>query len=257
MEVAEQVVLVTGAGQGIGKAIATAFAQEGSAVVVNDINRESARQVATELRDAGGRAIAVEADISDRQAVEAMLEEAESQVGPVSTLINNAGYAEFFPFMEYPPASWEKLLEVDLVGVFHCIQAAVPYMEENGVGFVVNIASVHAARTLGSMSAYAAAKAGVAALTRNLALELGPRNIRVNAVSPGTIETGALRDYFASLPPEKRETQRKLMLEWQPLGRFGQPEDIANVVLFLCSPQAAFVHGTELVADGGLLSRLF
>jgi NAD(P)-dependent dehydrogenase (short-subunit alcohol dehydrogenase family) len=257
MELEEQIVLVTGAGQGIGKAIAAAFARRGSSVIVNDLNLERAQEAATQITDNGGRAVAIQADIADRQGVEAMFQRARAHYGPVSTLINNAGYAEFLPFTDYPPASWENLLKVDLVGVFHCIQASIPYMAESGSGFIVNIASVHAARTLDTMSAYAAAKAGVVALTRNLALELGPKNIRVNAVSPGTVETGALQGYFASLSPEERKTQRRLMLEWQPLGRFGQPEDIANVVLFLCSPQAAFVHGSEIVVDGGLLARLF
>lgn len=257
MEIQEQVVLVTGAGQGIGAAIASTFAQHGSAVVVNDINPDTAASVAAAIGDEGGRAMAVQADISDHQAVVAMFEQVRSRFGPVSTVINNAGYADFLPFAEYPPETWKKLLEVDLVGVFHCIQTALPHMEEHGAGFVVNIASVHASRTIGRMSAYAAAKAGVVALTRNLALELGPHNIRVNALSPGTIETGALRDFFDSLPPQQRQAQRELMLEWQPLGRFGRPEDIANVAVFLCSPQATFVHGTEIIVDGGLLARLF
>lgn len=257
MQIQDQVVLVTGAGQGIGKVIARSFARSGSSVIANDIDGDAARQTAEEIAGEGGSALALEADISDRSAVSAMLAQAKRQFGAITTLINNAGYADFLPFMEYPAENWERLVSVDLVGPFHCIQAAVPYMEERGTGFIVNIASVHASRTLARMSAYAAAKAGVVALTRNLALELGPKNIRVNALSPGTIETGALKDYFASFAPEEREAQQKQMLDWQPLGRFGQPEDIANVAIFLCSPQAAFVHGAEIVVDGGLLARLF
>lgn len=257
MELSKQVVLVTGAGRGIGQAIATAFSQAGSAVIINDINLDTAEKTAAQINNAGGRAVPIQADIADRDAVDDMLGQAKQKFGPVSTLINNAGYADFMPFMEYSPASWNRLLDIDLTGVFHCTQAAVPQMEEVGAGFVVNIASVHATQTLQNMSAYAAAKAGVVALTKNLAQELGPKNIRVNALSPGTIETELLQDFFDSLPPDERETRRDYMLSWCSLGRFGRPRDIANVALFLCSPQAAFVHGTEIVADGGHLARLF
>jgi len=130
-------------------------------------------------------------------------------------------------------------------------------MEEVGAGFVVNIASVHASQTLQNMSGYAAAKAGVVALTKNLAQELGPKNIRVNCLSPGTIETGALHAYFDSLPDNEREAQREYMLGWCSLGRFGRPRDIADIGLFLCSDKASFIHGTEIVVDGGHLARLF
>ena len=257
MDFSRQVVLVTGAGQGIGQAIATAFGEEGSAVVVNDINFDTAENTAAQINNAGGRALPIKADIAERRAVEGMLMGAKQHFGPVSTLVNNAGHVDFMPLMEYSPDSWSRLLDVDLTGVFHCTQAAVPQMEEVGAGYVVNITSVHASQTLKNMSAYAAAKAGVVALTKNLAQELGPKNIRVNCLSPGTIETKALQAYFKSLPANERETQREYMRSWCSVGRFGQPSDIANVVLFLCSDKACFIHGTEIVADGGHLARLF
>ncbi|MCB0178935.1 MAG: SDR family oxidoreductase [Anaerolineae bacterium] len=257
MDFNRQVVLVTGAGQGIGQAIALAFAEEGSGVIVNDINPTTAAETAAQINDTGGRAIAIPADIAERHAVKAMLAQAQEQFGPVSTLVNNAGYADFMPFMEYAPERWQRLLDIDLTGVYHCTQAAVPYMAANGAGFVVNITSVHASQTLPNMAAYAAAKAGVVALTKSLAQELGPKNIRVNCLSPGTIETDGLDAYFNSLPEDKRESQRAYMRSWCSMGRFGRPRDIANVVLFLCSDKAAFVHGTEIVVDGGHLARLF
>lgn len=257
MDFDKQVVLVTGAGQGIGQAIATAFAEAGSAVIVNDISLETATQTAEQINNAGGRAVAIQADIADRTAIDAMLAQAKQEFGPVSTLINNAGYTEFMPFMDYRPDSWNRLLQVDLTGVFHCTQATVPHMEEVGSGFIVNIASVHASQTLSNMSVYAAAKAGVVALTKSLAQELGPKNIRANCLSPGTIETEALQGYFDLLPPDERTAQRDYMLSWCSIGRFGRPRDIANIALFLCSEQAALIHGTEIVADGGHLARLF
>ena len=257
MDFSNQVVLVTGAGQGIGQAIATAFGEEGSAVIVNDMNLDTAEKTAAQINDTGGRALAIQADIADRRAVEGLLARAKQQFGPVSTLINNAGHVDFMPFMEYSPDSWRRLLDVDLTGIFHCIQATVPQMEEVGAGFVVNIASVHATQTLPNMSVYAAAKAGVVALTKSIAQELGPKNIRVNSLSPGTIETDALQGYFESLPANERKRQREYMLSWCSLGRFGRPRDIANIVLFLCNDKASFIHGTEIVADGGHLARLF
>lgn len=257
MEFSKQVVVVTGAGQGIGQAIARSFAQEGSAVLVNDINGATAQATAGEINARGGRALPVTADIADRAEVEAMLAVGREHFGPITTLINNAGYSDFVPFMEYPPANWQRLFNVDLNGIFNTVQLSVPHMVEAGEGFIVNIASIHASQTLPTMSAYAAAKAGIVALSKNLAQELGPHNIRVNCLSPGTIETDALTDYFRSLPAEVRAERREYMLSWCPLGRFGQPSDIANVALFLCSDKAAFINGTEIIADGGHLARLF
>lgn len=257
MDFSEQVVLVTGAGRGIGRAIAAAFAAQGSAVVVNDIDLAAAQDTADQIATDNGRALAVAADITDRARVEAMLARSRETFGPLTTLVNNAGYADFMPFMDYQVDKWQQLFDVDLNGVFHCTQASVPQMEEAGAGFIVNIASIHASQTLKNMSAYAAAKAGVVALTKNLAFELGPKNIRVNALSPGTIETDLLVEFFNSLPAEEQASTRDYMLSWCPLGRFGRPADIANVALFLCSDKAAFVHGTEIVADGGHLARLF
>jgi 3-oxoacyl-[acyl-carrier protein] reductase len=257
MELSKQVVLVTGAGRGIGQEMAAAFGREGSAVIVNDIDLDEAEKTAAIINNAGGRAKAIQADIADRSSVDDMLAQARQPFGPVSTLINNAGYPEFVPFTEYSPDRWHRLIDVNLTGVFHCTQATVPQMEQVGAGFVVNITSVHASQTLHSMSAYAAAKAGVVGLTKSLALELGPKNIRVNCLSPGTVETGALRAFFESMPDDEREARREYMLGWCSLGRFGRPGDIADIALFLCSDKASFIHGTEIVADGGHLARLF
>jgi NAD(P)-dependent dehydrogenase (short-subunit alcohol dehydrogenase family) len=257
MHFSEQVVVVTGAGRGIGQAIASAFAAAGSAVIVNDIDGAAAAQAATAIRGAGHNALAIQADIADQGAVRAMFAQAEAHFGPVSTLINNAGYVFFDTFMAHTQEAWKRVLDVDLNGIFNCTQAAVPQMTKHGQGFIVSIASVHATRTLSTSSAYAAAKAAVVGLTRSLALELGPQNIRINCVSPGAIETDALRSYFDSMPPDKRERERQHMLDWQPLGRFGRPADIASLVMFLCGPGAEFIHGTEIIADGGTLARLF
>ncbi len=257
MNLDQQVVVVTGAAQGIGRAIALAFAAEGSKVIVNDVNGEGAQQTAAEIVSNGGQAVAIRADIAEPGAVRAMFERACDTFGHVTTLINNAGYQHFKPLLDHTPEAWNKVLSIDLSGAFHCAQAAIPHMVAAGGGFIVNIASVHAQRTLPTSPAYAAAKAGIVAFTHSLALEFGPKNIRVNCVSPGAIETDALRAYLDSLPPERRESELQYLLSWHPLGRLGRPQDIADVVVFLCSPKAQFIHGAEITADGGLTARLF
>jgi NAD(P)-dependent dehydrogenase (short-subunit alcohol dehydrogenase family) len=257
MDFREQVVLVTGAGRGIGQAIAQVFAEEGSKVIVNDVHGENASRTAQAISDSGGQALAIQADIANREAVNAMFEQAQAHFGAVTTLINNAGVVLYKPVMEFTSDLWDTTMNIDLKGIFYCTQAAVPQMVSRGEGYIVSIASVHASRTLPKASAYAAAKGGVVSLTHNLAFELGQQNIRVNCVSPGAIDTDALQAYFDALPEDKREAERNYMMSWHPLGRFGQPRDIANVVAFLCSDKAAFIHGTEIVVDGGLLARLF
>jgi NAD(P)-dependent dehydrogenase (short-subunit alcohol dehydrogenase family) len=260
MKLEEQVVLITGAGRGIGAGIAQAFAAAGSAVIVNDIDPQTAERCAQGLRDAGGRATAIQADISDRAAVGRLFHEANAAFGVVTTLINNAAVVPYQSFTDYTPELWQRTIAVDLGGVFHCTHVYAQQIDERvrrDGGAVVHIASVHASATLRGTTAYAASKAGIVGMTRSMALDLGRDHIRVNAVSPGAIEADALQAYFDSLPPDKRDAERAHMLTWQPLGRFGTPQDIANLVLFLCSDAAAFINGTEIVADGGLLARLF
>jgi NAD(P)-dependent dehydrogenase (short-subunit alcohol dehydrogenase family) len=257
MKLEDQVVIVTGAGQGIGLGIAQAFARSGSAVVVNDVNAETAQQAAHNINAAGGRAIAAPADISNRAQIAAMCQAAQAAFGKITTLINNAGWFVFTPFMEQTPEAWQRTLDIDLSGIFHCTQLVVPYLLQAGGGSIVNITSVHASATIPGTAAYAAAKAGIVGMTRTLALELGQHNIRVNCVSPGAINTAALEKYFDSLPPEQREQEQAHMLGFQALPFFGTAEDVAELVLFVCSGRARYVTGTELVIDGGVLARLF
>jgi NAD(P)-dependent dehydrogenase (short-subunit alcohol dehydrogenase family) len=253
----EQVIIVTGAGQGIGLGIAQAFARAGSAVVVNDLNADTAQAAAQGIIAEGGRAIATPADISQREQVLAMCDAAVAAFGRLTTLVNNAGWFAFTPFLEQTPEAWQRTLDIDLSGIFHCTQAAVPHMMAAGGGSVVNITSVHATATIPGTVAYAAAKTGVVGMTRTLALELGKHNIRINCVSPGAISTDALKKYFDSLPPEQREKERSHMLNFQALPFFGTAEDVAELVLFVCSERARYITGTELVIDGGVLARLF
>lgn len=257
MLLSEQVVVVTGAGQGIGYAIAHDFALAGSRVVVTDINSVTVASATDAIRAAGGQAAGIVADVSDAASVGAMLAQAKQTYGRITTLVNNAGVVIFKPFADTTAADWQKTLDVDLSGVFICTQAVLPYLRESGGGVVVNITSVHATATIPGTVAYAAAKTGVVGMTRNLALELGKDNIRVNCVSPGAIETDALKNYFDSMPDDQRERERSHMLGFQALPFFGTGHDVADAVLFLCSERARYIAGTELVVDGGVLARLF
>jgi NAD(P)-dependent dehydrogenase (short-subunit alcohol dehydrogenase family) len=256
METTKDVVLVTGAGRGIGRGIAQAFAAEGCAVIVNDVDAETARTTARDIEQAGGRARALPADLRDVAAVRALFDQARQTYGDVTVLINNAAFIPFVPVERYTVDMWNQTVETNLSAIFHCVRAVTEHMVSAGHGSVINIASVHAQRTLPNTSAYAATKAAVVGLTRSLALELGPKNIRVNCISPGAIDTEGLQAYFASLSPEDRDNERRRMLGWQPLGRFGNPDDIAQLAIFLCSRKAEFIHGADIVIDGGLLARL-
>ncbi|MBK8020745.1 MAG: SDR family oxidoreductase [Chloroflexi bacterium] len=200
MELHDQIVVVTGAGQGIGQGIAQAFGAEGSAVIVNDLRQATAEATAASIRQNGGRAIGVQADVGDRAQVAALFEAARVAFGPVTTLVNNAGYVPYEPAIGYPPDVWDRTIATNLTGVFNCTQAALTHMVERGGGSIVNIASVHSRSTLPGTLAYAATKAGVVSMTRTLALEVGSKKIRVNAVSPGAIETEGLKVYFDSCP---------------------------------------------------------
>jgi NAD(P)-dependent dehydrogenase (short-subunit alcohol dehydrogenase family) len=257
MKLEDQVVVITGAGQGIGFGIAQAFARAGSAVVVNDVNTKTAHQAAASITADGGRALAAPADISKREEIATIYQAAQAAFGKITTLINNAGWFDFTSFMEQSPEAWQRTLDIDLSGIFHCTQLAVPYMLEAGGGSIVNITSVHASATIPGTAAYAAAKAGIVGMTRTLALEFGKDNIRVNCVSPGAINTAALEKYFNSLPLDQREKEQAHMLGFQALPFFGTAEDVAELVCFVCSERARYITGTELVIDGGVLARLF
>ncbi len=241
---AGKVAIVTGAGSGIGRAIASHFAAEQSAVVVVDINEAAARQAAQEIRAAGGHATAIAADVSVGEDVRAMAAAAIAEFGSASILVNNAGIVVRSPLEQTSDADWTRELAVDLTSVFLCSRALAPHIRAAGGGSIINIASV--AGLVGAVSpAYTAAKGGVIALSRQLAGELARDRIRVNSISPGFIAT--------PLNAAVRATGLEDALAARiPLGCWGGPEDVAAACLFLASDQARYVTATNLVIDGGL-----
>ncbi|MFJ2092147.1 SDR family NAD(P)-dependent oxidoreductase [Streptomyces sp. NPDC087901] len=237
-------VLLTGAGQGIGAATARRLATEGARVLVTDLDGERAAHAAAEIRESGGEAEALACDVTDRAAVETAVAHAVSVFGGLDVLVNNA-YActpDAALFEDEPDEAWQRDLDVTLSGAYRCARAALPHLVDSGRGAIVTIGSVNGEQSFGN-HAYSAAKAGLTSLTRTLAGHAGPRGVRVNLVTPGTIRT----DAWAG-----RDAELSRVSGLYPLGRVGEPEDIAGAVAFLASRDAAWVTGTTLRVDGGL-----
>lgn len=246
-----KVAVVTGGGGGIGRAICEQFAAEGARVVIGEIDAERARATAVAIRDAGGEALAVHADVRESVDVERLRAATVDGFGGVDVLVNNVGHylpgrGDFFTSDE---AEWDALYAVNLRHVFLCTRALVPSMFERGGGSVVNVSSIEAFRAIPRRPVYSAFKGAITQFTKSLAVELGHRGVRVNAIAPDLTET--LQVPYSEWVPEE---QVHLIPTWVPVGRFGAPEDIAGVALFLASDLAAFVTGTTVHADGGSLA---
>ncbi len=245
---ADRVALVTGGGSGIGRAIAEVFAREGASVVVADLRPEGARETAERIAGAGGAALAVEADVARAAAVDALVERALAAYGRVDILVNNAAAAEGDDILAIDEPAWDFNLAVVLKSVFLCSKALLPQLIARRRGAIVNISSVNALSALGE-EGYSAAKAGMISLTQNLAVKYGQCGVRANCICPGTVRTPIWR---ARVERDPRIFER--LAKWYPLGRVGEPEDIAHAALFLASDEAAWVTGATLVVDGGLLA---
>jgi NAD(P)-dependent dehydrogenase (short-subunit alcohol dehydrogenase family) len=253
------VVLVTGAAHGIGQAIALAFAAEGDAVVVNEREEAATRETVEAIRAAGGRAIGIGADVASGGAVDAMFERARAELGDVSVVVNNAAWYEFINPSHQSVESFERTFATDVTQVFHTMKAAVPSMKRAGGGVIISIASVNAYVTIPQNAAYSAAKAAVVALTRALALELGPVGIRVVSISPGFTATPAVQAYIDSLSEERKQAELGAYYERIPLRRLVKPEEIADTAVFLASPRASAITGTDILVDAGMncLNKVF
>ncbi|MFN3649585.1 MAG: SDR family NAD(P)-dependent oxidoreductase [Armatimonadota bacterium] len=245
--------LVTGGANGIGRAIVQSLANNGARVAIVDRERDAGEQAAREVRDGGGECLFLAGDVTDAARMEAVAAEAAAQLGPVRILVNNAGIntgGGRVPLHEYSASDWERILSVDLTGVYHTSRAVIPQMLSAGEGRIVNIGSIAGLVPLRLQSAFVAAKAGVANLTRSMALEYGPHGILVNAVAPGSTLTRGTEALFYGADGAYTEKAASL-LSHIPLGRPGTPEEIAHAVLFLAAPEASYVNGHVLVVDGG------
>ncbi len=246
----KKVAIVTGAGNGIGLAIAHAFAAEGAHVVVADINEASGARAAAEIEAAGGRAISVPTDVADEDRVRAMVETTLAQLGRIDILVNNAGVVVHKLLIDLDRSEWDRQLAVQLTGPFLTSKHVARHMiARGGGGKIVNISSVSAVMGRVKGGAHCASKAGLTLLTKVLAMELAPYRINVNAVAPGLIDVPAQRD-----EQNLSEAYKTRYLQEVPLGRMGQPSDIAHMVLFLASDDADWITGQLYLVDGGLMA---
>jgi NAD(P)-dependent dehydrogenase (short-subunit alcohol dehydrogenase family) len=246
-EFTEKVVLVTGAGKGIGKAIAIGFANEGANIVANDVDYDAAKSVSREIEGMGRKCLVVKSDVSNAREVLKMFDEAVKHFGTVHILINNAGIGGAGAFLEdTPEEEFDRTMDVNFKAAFLCTRAAIPLMKKNGYGKIVNIASTAGKRIAsGAGGDYAASKAAMLSLTRTFAYELAPYGINVNATCPGRTVTPLVEQGDA-----KEHVQR---LKSIPMGRYATPEDQANAVILLCSDRASYIVGQHLEVDGGIL----
>ncbi|MCB1696570.1 MAG: glucose 1-dehydrogenase [Halioglobus sp.] len=247
----DKVALVMGGGAGTGRATALAFARGGARVVVADINEEGARQTEALIDEAGGEAVAVTANMGLAADIQRVMDTCKDAFGGLHMVSNNAALAApNRPVTELSEKEWDKCMGVTLKGVWLCMKYQLPLIETSGGGAIVNIASVSGIRGEVFQSAYAAAKGGVITLTKAVAAEYARRGVRINTVCPGGIETDGMRFYLKSMPEMREKT-----LNAHAMGRLARPEEVADAVVFLCSEQASFITGHDLVVDGGILVR--
>jgi len=247
----DKVAIVTGSGKGMGRAMATLFAAQGAAVAVTDVSESDGLETVRLIEEQGGRAAFWRLDVSDEAEVSSVFEQVTATFGKLDTLVNNAGISGVDkPTHEVTEAEWDAVFAVDVKGVFFCTKHAIGHLRANGGGSIVNISSIYGLVGSHEMAPYHAAKGAVTIMTKKDAVTYGRDGIRVNSVHPGTILTpfvrelaerseGGLRGYLDIMEPK------------HPIGHVGEPEDVANAVLFLASDEARFVHGAALVVDGG------
>lgn len=249
MKLSNKVALITGAGSGIGRASAILFSKEGAKIAVADIDEKGGRQTVEAINNEGGEAIFIKTDVTSGSDVESMIKNTVEKYEKLDILFNNAGIGTPFIMLENTEESlWDRVMSINVKGIFFGCKYAAPVMKKQGEGVIVNTASIAAVRPRAGLSAYSASKAAVITLTKCAAMELAPFNIRVNCINPVVTDTPFI---VKTVEPDKIDEAKKAMLGTIPLGRMGQPEDMAKAALYLASDDSSLVTGISLDVDGG------
>lgn len=246
-----KVALITGAGSGMGKAQAILFAKEGAKIIAADIDMSGLEKTVEEIRSAGGDAYAVQIDVSKKSSVEAGVKSGLEQYGQIDILSNTAGILDDYkPSLDTSEELWDRIMGINLKGVYYMTNAVLPHMLEREKGSIINFGSIASFVAGGGGAAYTAAKHAVAGYTKQLSFDYGQKGIRANVIAPGAIETGMTKKIFEEGSAEVMDSVRSV-----PAGRHGQPEEVANLALFLASDEASFMHGAIVPVDGGWLVK--
>ena len=251
MQLEDKIAIVTGSSLGIGRAIAVAFAREGASLTINYRSHpEQGKEAVEEIEKSGGNAISVQADVSEPEGVKDLIQQTVQEFGRIDVMVNNAGIEQKVPFLETPLEVWEKVISVNLTGVWiGCQEAARQIVSQGNGGRIINVSSVHEDLPMPTNSPYCAAKGGVRMMMRTIAVELAPHGITVNNIAPGAVETPINKNL------DDHPEQRQELISEIPLGRIGRPEDVASVAVYLASDASSYSTGSTFFVDGGMMRR--